>query len=133
MRNTRQRSLVLDIINNSYNHPTAYEIHDECTKVIPNISLGTVYRNLNTLVSLGEIQRLEIPNQMTRYDKVLSHDHFICLECGNVYDLERSKISYDKVIDGNLIYTCKISYDGICRDCLDNKGKGEDINGIKRK
>lgn len=122
MRNTRQRSLVLDIINNSYSHPTAYQVHEECTKVIPNISLGTVYRNLNTLVGLGEIQRLEIPNQMTRYDKMLSHDHFICLECGNVYDLKRSKISYDEVIDGNRVYNCKISYEGICHDCL-NKEK----------
>ena len=118
MRNTRQRSLVLEIINDSYNHPTAYQVHEKCTKVIPNISLGTVYRNLNALVSLGEIQRLEIPNQMTRYDKILSHDHFICLNCGKVYDLKRSKISYDDVIDGNKVYACKISYEGICCDCL---------------
>ena len=132
MRSTRQRNLVLEIINNSYNHPTAYMIHQECTKIIPNISLGTVYRNLNTLVSIGEIQRLEIPKQMTRYDKILSHDHFICLDCGNVYDLKRSDISYDDIIDGNKIYTCKISYEGLCHDCLNKIEEGEDINGIKR-
>ena len=118
MRNTRQRSLVLDIINNSYNHPTAYQIHDECTKIISNISLGTVYRNLNTLVSLGEIQRLEIPNQMTRYDKILRHDHFICTNCSNVYDLNRSDISYNEYIDCNKVCNCKIIYEGICHDCL---------------
>ena len=118
MRNTRQRSLVLEIINNSYSHPTAYMVYQECIKFIPNISLGTVYRNLNTLASLGEIQRLEIPNQMTRYDKVLNHDHFICLECGRVYDVKRSEISYNEIIDGNKVYACKISYEGICCDCL---------------
>ena len=133
MRNTKQRSLVLDIINNSFNHPTAYEVHQECLKVIPNISLGTVYRNLNTLVNLGEIQRLEIPNQMTRYDKVLCHDHFICTCCGSVYDVTRKKITYDDVINGNKVYACKISYEGICFDCLKNKNEGDENNGIKRK
>ena len=121
MRNTRQRNLVLDIINNSYNHPTAYQVYEECIKEIPNISLGTVYRNLNTLVSLSQIQKLDISNGITRYDKVLSHDHFICINCSNVYDLKRSKISYDEFIDGNKIYTCKISYEGICSDCLNKK------------
>ena len=73
MRNTKQRKMILEIINNSYNHPTAYMVYQECTKILPNISLGTVYRNLNTLVSSGEIQRLDIPNQMTRYDKLINH------------------------------------------------------------
>ena len=118
MRNTRQRNLVLDIINNSYNHPTAYQVYEECIKEIPNISLGTVYRNLNTLVSIGQIQRLDISNGITRYDKVLTHDHFICTNCSNVYDLKKSNISYNEFIDGNKIYACKISYEGICSDCL---------------
>ncbi|MBQ8681462.1 MAG: transcriptional repressor [Bacilli bacterium] len=132
MRNTKQRKIVLDIINNSYSHPTAYQVHQECIKVMPNISLGTVYRNLNTLVSLGEIQRLDIPNQMTRYDKVLSHDHFICINCGNVYDLKRSDITYKDMIDGNKVLSCKINYEGVCGGCL-NKSEGDDINGIKGK
>ena len=116
MRNTKQRNLVLDIINNSYNHPTAYDVYQECKKIIPNISLGTVYRNLNTLVNIHEIQQLEVPNQMTRYDKILCHDHFICTNCGSIYDIERNKITYDDVINGNKIYSCKISYEWICRD-----------------
>ena len=133
MRNTKQRRMVLDIINNSYNHPTAYDVYQECIEVIPNISLGTVYRNLNTLVSLGEIQRLEIPNQMTRYDRILCHDHFICIHCGIVHDVERNKIVYDDFINGDKIYTCKISYEGICCDCLNYIKEGDDSNGIKGK
>ena len=131
MRNTRQRSLVLDIINNSYNHPTAYMVYDKCIKLIPNISLGTVYRNLNTLVDLGEIQRLDIPGGMTRYDKAVCHNHFICLKCKGVYDLKGS-LNFDEEIEGNKVYTCKVSYEGICCDCL-KKNEGDDNNGIKRK
>ena len=132
MRNTRQRNLVLDIINNSFCHPTAYMVHEECVKDMPNISLGTVYRNLNALVELGKIQRLEIPNGITRYDKVMCHDHFICTCCGNVYDLERSNIMYDDMIDGNKVLRCKISYEGICSNCLNNY-EGDDFNGTKGK
>ena len=120
MRNTKQRKIVLDIINNSYNHPTAYMVYQECTKTLPNISLGTVYRNLNALVSNNQIIRLDIPNQMTRYDKILSHDHFICQECGKIEDFKRSDIKYNEMINGNLIRDCKISYEGICCDCLKN-------------
>lgn len=120
MRHTKQRNLVLDIVNNSYSHPTAYMVYQECVSVLPNISLGTVYRNLNTLVELGSIQRLEVPGHIDRYDKILDHDHFICLKCGNIIDLERSKISYNEMIDGNLVRNCKIRYEGICSDCLKN-------------
>ena len=59
MRNTKQRELILNIINNSYNHPSAYDIYLECKKIIPNISLGTVYRNLNTLIETNSIQKIK--------------------------------------------------------------------------
>lgn len=132
MRNTKQRNLVLDIVDKSFLHPTAYMVHQECVKIIPNISLGTVYRNLNTLVELGKIQRLEIPGHIDRYDKMDAHDHFICLECGNILDKKRRNISYDEWMDGNLVKNYKIRYEGICHDCLMLK-KGDDNNGIKGK
>ena len=46
MKNTKQRSVILSIINNSNNHLDAYEIYDMAKRAIRNISLGTVYRNL---------------------------------------------------------------------------------------
>ena len=118
MRNTKQRNLILEIINNSYNHPTAYQVHEECLTVLPNISLGTIYRNLNTLVNIGKIQKIDMPDNVTRYDKILNHDHFICNICSNVYDLNRSNITYNEYIDGNKINSCKIIYEGIFHDCL---------------
>ena len=88
MRNTKQKSLILDIINQSFQHPTAYMVHEECLKIMPNISLGTVYRNLNKLVEQNKIQRLEVPGDFERYDKTLAHDHFICLNCSKIIDLD---------------------------------------------
>ena len=52
LRNTKQRDLILSIVNNSYSHPGALDIYNEAVKLIPNISLGTVYRNLNLLIIL---------------------------------------------------------------------------------
>ena len=118
MRNTKQNSLVLDIVNNSYNHPTAYDVYLECIKVMPNISLGTVYRNLNKLVGKRLIQRFELKDNIVRYDKNVSHDHFICSKCNKVIDLEKNNITYDEMIDDNRILMVRVFYDGICCDCL---------------
>ncbi len=118
MRNTKQKSLVLDIVNNSFCHLTAFEVYQECLKTIPNISLGTVYRNLNSLVKQGKIQRLEIPSHITCYDKMSYHDHFVCKKCGKIIDLKKRTISMNKRIDGNKILNYSIQYEGICCDCL---------------
>ena len=55
MRNTKQKDLILKIINNSCSHPNTNEIYELAREEIPNISLGTVYRNLNRLVDLNQI------------------------------------------------------------------------------
>ena len=132
MRNTKQNSLILDIVYKAHNHPTAYDVYLECIKVIPNISLTTVYRNLNKLVSKRKIQRFELDDNIFRYDKNTCHDHFICTKCNKVIDLNRSDITYDNDINGNVILNARIFYDGICKDCLQTE-KGDEINGTKGK
>ena len=121
MRNTKQNSLILDIVYKAHNHPTAYDVYLECIKVIPNISLTTVYRNLNKLVSKRKIQRFELDDNIFRYDKNTCHDHFICTKCNKVIDLNRRDITYDNDINGNVILNARIFYDGICKDCLQMK------------
>ena len=59
MRNTTQRNLILDITNNSCEHLTAEEVYEITRKSISNISLGTVYRNLNILVELQKIRKIK--------------------------------------------------------------------------
>ena len=82
MRNTTQRNLILDIINNSCNHLTAEKVHEIARKSISNISLGTVYRNLNILVELQKIRKIKTFDGKDHYDKLhIKHNHFICLKC----------------------------------------------------
>ena len=120
MRSTRQRELILEIINNSYNHPCAYDIYLECQKEIPNISLGTVYRNLNTLVESNNIQKIKSIDNIDRYDKKTIHSHFICTVCSKIIDIN-SKVNYSEYIDGNKVLNCKVTYEGICKKCIEKE------------
>ena len=102
MRNTRQRNIILEIVNNSYEHLTVYQIYELARCEIPNISLGTVYRNLSNLTDDGKIRKLEVYG-MDRYDRNILHAHFICSRCENIIDIYDSILYDKKYIDGNLV------------------------------
>ena len=91
-RNTQQRNIIYDIVASRNTHPTADWIYEQAKKQIPNISLGTVYRNLKVLVEEGKI--LEINDgKVSRFDANISlHHHFKCENCGSLYDIEKRKL-----------------------------------------
>lgn len=122
MRKSKQRDLILEIINNSYEHPTAYMIYQKSKEEIPNISLGTVYRNLNSLVDSLKIKRIKMPDNIDRYDKIDDfHAHFICLKCKKILDLKIPNNNHEN-LDGNKVLDYEISFQGICKKCLSDKG-----------
>ena len=91
MRKSKQRDLILDIVNKSHSHPNAYEVYEEARKVMPNISLGTVYRNLDILKKENLITKIEGEDDMVHYDNTFtSHSHFICTKCKNIYDIKEN-------------------------------------------
>ena len=131
MRKSKQRDLILKIINDSYCHPTAYMIYNMCREEMPNISLGTVYRNLNNLVEKQQIRRIKMQDNIDRFDRIENfHAHFICLKCSQIEDLKFESNLLKNEINSNKILDYEISFKGICKNCLDNKG-GK--NGTKRK
>jgi Fe2+ or Zn2+ uptake regulation protein len=122
-RNTKQKNLVLQAVRNHKSHPTAEEIYHEVVKELPNISLTTVYRNLNKLAEQGVIKRLLIPDQPDRFEKnPMKHYHISCKVCGLFEDLD--EVTYDYSMDG---FKCKkngfhieshdIIYKGLCLNC----------------
>lgn len=117
LRNTKQRDLILSIVNNSYSHPCALDIYNEAVKLIPNISLGTVYRNLNRLVDEGLIKRIKTPDNIDRFDHTNKHAHFICMKCGSIIDLEEEYLFNLEKIDDNEVLDCEVSFKGICKNC----------------
>lgn len=130
IRNSKQREIVLDVINHSCDHPTAYQVYEKAREIIPNISLGTVYRNLSNLVSEGLVKKIGMDEDTCRYDNTkCRHSHFICSECECIIDVFENYFIDVKDIFENIVDDYDISFKGICKKC---QGK-EDINGTKRK
>ncbi len=88
-RNTKQRAVILEILRKSPSHPTAEVIYQEARKVLPNISLGTVYRNLNFLREQGLAREIRTnSDSCSRFEgKCPPHAHFHCTHCHAVLDL----------------------------------------------
>jgi Fe2+ or Zn2+ uptake regulation protein len=88
-RVTRQRRAVYAALAARVDHPTAEELYHEVRRRVPGLSLATVYKNLEALVSAGAASRLLRADGVWRYDvRADEHDHLRCLGCGRVRDLD---------------------------------------------
>lgn len=117
---SKQRELTLNFVLNSVEHPTAEFVYESLKKDNPNLSLGTVYRNLSQLEEHGLIRKVNIPGMPVRYDGNLStHDHFVCESCGKIVDIDSSEIniSPSKSLEGVAINKYHVVLSGLCRDC----------------
>ena len=117
MRRTRQRTCILEFINNVYTHPSANEVYDNVRETIPNISLGTVYRLLNKLVEEGSIKRIKMPDNIDMFDKISDfHAHFLCQKCNRIFDLNNfNNVVFE--IKNHIVMDYEINLKGICQDC----------------
>lgn len=85
---TRQRALILDILQASRGHLTADEIFVQARQTMPNIARGTVYRNLKLMEQSGEVGRLEMSDGPDLYDRTPTpHGHLLCDGCGMLSDV----------------------------------------------
>jgi len=119
-RLTRQKLIILDFLQKNHNHPTAEVIYRTVRKKLPNISLGTIYRNLNYLAENDFLIELKSKyDNKTHFDiNNQDHLHFICLNCGIIYDIKR----FEKILQGKFKNLGKInriecSLYGICKQC----------------
>ena len=130
MRNTKQREVILNIINNSSNHLNANSVYLEAKKVISNISLGTIYRNLNNLVDENKIIRLKMSDGVDRFDKNIIHAHVVCSSCGRIDDVMYDYIKKLPNIKDYEVMSYDLRFNGKCKECLEKEKRK---NGIKRK
>ncbi len=121
-RMTRQRRVILEEIRRTNSHPAADEIYERVRKRLPRISLGTVYRNLDVLCELGEIQRLELSGAMKRYDGIPNkHYHIRCVCCGRVDDAPIAPLNeLEDDLYGTTVYEIighNLEFTGLCPLC----------------
>lgn len=123
MRFSKQRDLILNIVQGTRSHPTADWIYGEVRKELSNVSLGTVYRNLGQLVDNKLLKSINIDGTI-HYDAFLDdHQHFQCKSCNNIYDIDISIIDFVSQIESKTnhkIDGCQIHLVGICKDCQNN-------------
>ncbi len=122
LKYSKQRKSIKNFLVTRYDHPTAETVYLNIRREFPNISLGTVYRNLNLLAEIGEIQKLSPGIGPDRFDgNPAPHYHFICRHCGCVMDLTVSGLDhinilagqdFDGEIEGHITY-----FYGTCPSC----------------
>ena len=118
-RKSKQRDAIVAEIKSRYDHPTAMELYLSVREKIPNLSLGTLYRNLSQLEQCGQI--IKIPDgTQDRFDgNPHPHAHFKCNCCGKVYDvMSIENYSFDcKDENVGQIYGYSLMLFGRCKGC----------------
>ena len=122
---SRQREVIRNFMRDRKDHPTADMVYMNVRKEIPNISLGTVYRNLMMLAETGELMRVDVGDGTVHFDPMTeSHGHFICESCGEVSDVflgDSDTLDEDaqRVYPGARIYGHTVTFHGLCPGCAD--------------
>lgn len=125
LKYSRQREAIKEFLMERKDHPTADMVYLGLLDKFPNLSLGTVYRNLTLLSDTGEVNRLRLGDGVDHFDgNTMPHYHFICEKCGRVMDITVDGLNslidsadsyfYGK-IKGHVTY-----FYGECPDCLEN-------------
>ena len=117
---SRQRETILQVLRSTDTHPTASAVYNEVRKVIPNISLGTVYRNLAALSEEGVIFSLSVGDGYEHFDgNSAPHAHLHCKHCGKIYEapLNQDILAQTAKESGFLSETAVYIVYGVCGKC----------------
>ena len=122
LRTTRQRTIILEELRKKKDHPSADELYSRVKKRLPRISLGTVYRNLEILSQLGEVQKLKLSGSLKRYDwNPNKHYHIRCINCDRVDDAPIAPLNQiEDDLYGATVFEIighNLEFTGLCPDC----------------
>lgn len=122
-KNFRKRTAILSFLRQTESHPSAEMVYNHLKQEIPDLSLGTVYRNLSMFKNSGEIVSLGTVNGVERFDaSVEPHVHFICSGCGAVVDLPQIETPEElnrqvSKATGGVVDICRLTFTGQCKSC----------------
>lgn len=122
-RYSKKRQAILDLLKNTKEHPSAESIYQQLKPIYPDLSLGTVYRNLKEMEGDGTIASVTVVNARERFDgRTDSHTHAICTDCGKIIDLDEITLPQELLLhageaaDFSIAYA-KLQFVGVCDDC----------------
>lgn len=126
MNYSKQREKILDVLTNNPIHPTADELLEFLKEENSNVGLTTLYRNLNQMASAGMIKKIDGLEASAHFDhNTFEHYHFICKECGKVFDIPSSVapsvVKNTREATGFDIISHDIVFHGICSECKKRK------------
>ena len=119
----RKRDAILAYLRQTDEHPSAEAVYAGLKTVMPDVSLGTVYRNLALFKEQGLIQSLGSVRGVERFDgNIEPHVHFICNDCGKVTDLHQMQIPGELTetaakLAGARVTQCQLTFRGQCGAC----------------
>lgn len=122
-KHSRKRDAILACVRGTTCHPTAEWVYAQLKPKIPDLSLGTVYRNLAIFKQDGEIISVGTVAGLERFDgNTAPHAHFVCTKCTGVYDVPQETLPVDflksaEALTRGEITSYQLSYYGICPKC----------------
>ena len=122
MRYSKQREALLTLIRSTRSHPSADWLYENLKKEIPELSLGTVYRNLSLLCETGEIMKIKTDSNKEHFDGFVdSHHHFVCRKCDRIYDiyLNDTEDLENRAAEqiGAEVESSSLVFYGVCKNC----------------
>ena len=122
-KHSKKRDAILECICGTKTHPSAEWVYQQLKPQIPDLSLGTVYRNISIFKQDGIIQSIGTVQGLERYDgNTDPHTHFICTSCGKVIDLDHVVMPQQTLVQaeaaaGGSISSYQLQFFGSCSDC----------------
>lgn len=131
-KRSKQRDAILSFLMTRKDHPTADVIYENVRREYPNISLGTVYRNLTLLAELGHVMKVPCNDGTEHFDSTVKpHYHFECTQCKAIIDMDNISPEVSDALDtialkgfDGSIKGHKLFFYGECADC---KTKRENV------
>ncbi len=119
----RKRDAILSYLRHTDQHPSAETVYAAMKPQIPDLSLGTVYRNLAYFRAEGLVNSLGSVGGVERYDgHIEPHVHFVCTVCGCIRDLHHVRVPQELTAAagaeaGAQVDTCCLTFQGKCSNC----------------
>ena len=127
IRYSKKREAILQALHDTDYHPSAEWLYQSLKASHPDLSLGTVYRNLVFFQKQGTVKSVGVVDGQERFDATVHpHTHFVCSGCGAVMDLHKLKLSdeLDRTVCeqyGLAVERHELTFYGICQKCMQNK------------